>query len=62
MSDEKFTTKQKAVSNPLEELFDIEEETTLTEYIERTPSTLVKNEKYDDKDIEIEEQLKRYTN
>jgi len=54
MTDEIQT---KAIEHPLEEVFDIEEGTTMVEYQEHVPTELVKHEQYDDKDAEIEDQF-----
>ena len=52
-----FKTVEKPAENPLEEVFDIENGTTMTEYTETLPVQTVKPENYDDKDKEIDEQL-----
>ena len=52
-----FETKEKTVEHPLEEVFDIEPGSTIVEYQEPAPMTLVKPDNYDDKDHEIENQL-----
>ncbi len=48
---------EKEIEHPLEEVFDIEPGTTLVEYEEHVPTVLVEDQKYDDKDSEIEEQI-----
>jgi hypothetical protein len=54
--DERIT-KERAISHPLEEVFDIPEETTLVTYAESVPGELIVIPDYDKKDIEIENQL-----
>ena len=49
-------TKTKITDHPLEDFLDIEENTTVVEYTERS-TELVDAESYDEKDKEIEEQL-----
>ena len=48
---------EKEIIHPLEEVFDIEENTTVVPYKEKVPTVLVPHEPYDPKDIELEEQL-----
>lgn len=50
-------TKTKLIEHPLEAELGIESGTTLVEYSESVPATLVADEKYDNKDNEIEEQF-----
>lgn len=50
---------EKQIEHPLEEVFDIEPGTTMVEYEEHVPTVLVEDEKYDDKDVEIEEQFQQ---
>ena len=52
----KITDKEKEISHPLEEVFDLEEKTTVVPYREVT-TDLVKHEPFDPKDKELEEQL-----
>ena len=52
-----YIEKVKASSHKLEELFDIEEGTTMIPYKERVPVELVQCTSYDQKDTEIETQL-----
>lgn len=52
----KKTEIETPIAHPLEELFDIEEGTTMIPSVEHT-SELVKVESYDDKDSEIESQF-----
>lgn len=49
-------TKEKPAEHPLEEIFDIEPNTTMMEYTEVVPSETVQAPSYDDKDLEIEAQ------
>lgn len=53
----KFVTKEKLTDHPLEDVFDIEENSTIVEYTEPIPSELVEMPAYDAKDNEIEGQL-----
>ncbi len=55
MSTEK-TNAEKEILHPLEQVFDIEENTTVVPYTERK-TDLVAHEPYDKKDDELEEQL-----
>ena len=50
-------TKEKTIQHPLEDVFDIDPGTTLTEYTEGLPSPVVEDVKYDAKDNEIETKL-----
>ena len=52
----KVTDTEKEIIHPLEEVFDIEEGTTVVPYKE-VKTDLVKHEPFDDKDHELEEQL-----
>jgi len=52
----KITQTEKEISHPLEEIFDIEESTTIVPYKE-VKTELVPHETFDDKDKELEEQL-----
>lgn len=54
---EKFKETEKQTEHVLEDVFDIEEGTTMVPYTEREPTVLVEHETYDDKDKEIEGQL-----
>jgi Lon protease-like protein len=56
MSNKKITETEKEVFHPLEEIFDIEESTTVVPYKE-VKTDLVPHEPYDPKDGEIEEQF-----
>jgi len=49
--------KLKIIDHPLEEVFDIETGTTVVEYNEVVPMELIQPPTYDDKDVEIENQL-----
>ena len=53
----KIKTEEKLVSHPLEQLFGIEENTTIVEYHEVVPEKPVEMPTYDDKDDEIEMKL-----
>ncbi len=48
--------KTKTIEHPLEEVFNITNNTTEIQYTEKT-SELVSTDEYDDKDVEIEEQF-----
>lgn len=50
-------TKYKATDHPLENLFDIEPSTTMTQYKEIVPAEVVELPSYDAKDNEIENKL-----
>jgi hypothetical protein len=52
----KKTETEKEILHPLEQVFDIEENTTVVPYTERK-TDLVRHEPYDEKDDELEEQL-----
>jgi len=52
----KKTETEKEILHPLEQVFDIEENTTIVPYTERK-TDLVRHEPYDEKDDELEEQL-----
>jgi len=52
----KTTETEKEISHPLEEIFDIEESTTIVPYKE-VKTDLVPHETFDNKDKELEEQL-----
>lgn len=52
----KITDLEKEISHPLEEVFDIEENTTVVQY-KKVRSDLVPHADFDEKDKEIEEQL-----
>lgn len=56
MSNKKTTETEKEIFHPLEEIFEIEEGTTVVPYKE-VKTDLVPHEPYDNKDEEIEEQL-----
>lgn len=55
--DDKFTNITEYVEHPLEDVFDIEQGSTVIEYRERIPAPLGEYEPYDDKDKELEEQF-----
>lgn len=50
-------TKEKNIEHPMEQIFDIEDGTTMIEYQERVPTKLVDHADYDEKDSEIEDQF-----
>lgn len=52
-----YEKKEAPMEHPLEEVFDIEEGTTMTEYTEAVPMEALKPQTYDEKDGEIEDQL-----
>lgn len=52
-----IVTKEKTVEHPLEELFDIEPNSTIVEYQEFIPAEVVEMPNYDAKDNEIESKL-----
>lgn len=53
----KIVTKEKMIEHPLEDVFDIEAETTVVEYKEAIPAEVVQMPTYDEKDVEIEDKL-----
>jgi len=53
----KVLKKEKIVEHPLEQVFDIEEQTTIVEYTEVVPSEVLPSVGYDEKDNDIEEKL-----
>lgn len=53
----KVKSTEKLTDHVLEDVFDIEEGSTVVPYVEREPTELVVHETYDDKDNEIEGQL-----
>lgn len=53
----KIVTNEKMIEHPLEDVFDIEPNTTVTEYKEALPAEIVEMPNYDEKDKEIEEKL-----
>jgi hypothetical protein len=57
MSDKKYNTITETTNHPLEEVFDIESNTTIIARKTREPTILVDHELYDDKDKELEGQL-----
>lgn len=55
--DEKYIDVQTTKEHPMEAVFDIEPGSTISEYKERVPATIVDYSGYDAKDKEIEEQM-----
>lgn len=57
MSKDKYTQIEEITNHPLEEVFDIEPNTTIVVRQKKEPTILVDHNLYDDKDKEIEYQL-----
>lgn len=54
-----FKDVEKLISHPLEETFDIEENTTIVPAKQAVPTELVKLDRYDEKDVELDEQFQQ---